>query len=48
LVNAGALPNDGWNEIVEITHHFVVDAKQPRVVCENLRVEIELKRYRGN
>ena len=41
LVNAGALPNDGWNEIVEITHHFVVDAKQPRVEVSLYSKEIE-------
>lgn len=34
LVEAGILPDDGWDEIGMITHTFAVDAKEPRlIVC---------------
>lgn len=31
LVEAGVLPNDGWKEVLSITHTFHTDKAQPRV-----------------
>lgn len=31
LVNAGALDNDGWDQVKRISHEFKVDSKNPRV-----------------
>ena len=31
LVKAGALPNDGWNEIINDTNDYAVDKKDPRI-----------------
>lgn len=31
LVKAGALPNDGWNEILNDTNNYAVDKKDPRI-----------------
>lgn len=36
LVDAGMIPNDGWNEIGDITHRFKVDKENPRV---EIRIE---------
>lgn len=34
LVEAGVLPNDGWNQIGDVTHRFGVDKANPRVEIE--------------
>jgi len=34
LVEARVLPNDGWNQIGDITHRFDVDRVNPRVEVE--------------
>lgn len=39
LVEAGKLPNDGWNEIASISHKFAVDKQNPRVEIEITEVE---------
>jgi Holliday junction resolvase RusA-like endonuclease len=39
LVEAGVLPNDGWNQIGDITHRFRVDKANPRVEVELIEVK---------
>ena len=39
LQSAGAITNDGWNQIEEITTEFDVDEKRPRVEITIVEVE---------
>ena len=34
LVTAGIIKNDGWKEINDITHTFIIDKENPRVEVE--------------
>lgn len=34
LVEAGVIPNDGWNEIGNLNYYFDIDKKQPRTIVE--------------
>lgn len=39
LVEAGILPNDGWNEVLSISHSFQIDKANPRVEVEIFEVK---------
>lgn len=34
LVEAGVIPNDGWNEIGNLNYNFKIDKKKPRTIIE--------------
>lgn len=38
---AGIIPNDGWNEIGDISHKFYVDKQAPRIEVELLEINKE-------